>query len=90
VVELSNPTETVISLRPCPGYTEGLFALRAQVRRSFRLNCTAVRDVRAHTRVRYAMQLQVPAATRRGIAKLAWNMNTPTGPSTGGTVEIVA
>src|SRR5439155_12130342 len=38
-ITLSNPTKTSITLRPCPGYSEGVYASGLVVRRSFALNC---------------------------------------------------
>src|SRR5439155_20782267 len=38
-ITLVNPTTTAVALRPCPGYTQGLYAHGLVVRRSFALNC---------------------------------------------------
>ncbi len=59
------------------------------MRRSFALNCEAARSIGAHARVRYEMKLRVPKGARPGAAKIGWNMDTSTGPFTGGVVEIV-
>jgi len=78
-VELSNPTDDVVTLSPCPGYTEGVYTPSAHVSHSFRLNCDAVHSIRPHGRVRYAMELAIPRRAS-GFAKIGWSLNTPTGP----------
>jgi hypothetical protein len=87
-ITLSNPTRRTVVLRPCPGYTQGLYTTAAIVHRSYRLNCDTVHDIRAHQRVRYALRLLVPGRAGPGIAKIGWNVNTPTGPFAGSAVRI--
>lgn len=87
-VTLSNPGPKAIALRPCPGYTEGLFASGLALRRSFALNCQAVQTIAAGGHVRYAMRLSVPRRARAATAKIGWNLNTPTGPFAGRIVQI--
>lgn len=89
-VTLSNPTRTTVVLRPCPGYTEGLYVSGLVVRRSFALDCDSVHAIPAHGQVRYAMRLVVPRKAAPRTAKLGWNLNTPTGPSEGGVIRITA
>lgn len=89
-VILRNPTGKTVVLRPCPGYSEGLYASGLVVRRSFALNCGPVRVIPQRTHVRYAMRLTVPRRAAPGIAKLGWNLDTPTGPFAGGVVRITA
>lgn len=73
-VTLTNPTDVAVSLRPCPGYTDGLG-------RSFALNCDTVHAISPHGHVDYAMRTRIPEKyTRNGVAKVAWSLNTPTGP----------
>jgi hypothetical protein len=73
-VTLSNPTDVVVSLRPCPSYGDGLA-------RSFALNCDTVRAIPPHGHVRYAMRLRIPEKyMQAGVAKVVWRLNTPTGP----------
>jgi hypothetical protein len=83
IVTLANPTNTTITLDPCPGYSEGLYTAGLVVRRSFALNCDSVHAIRAHEHVRYAMRLTVPKETAPGTGKLGWSLNTPSGPSVG-------
>ena len=78
-VALSNPTTTTVRLRPCPGYSQALVT-RVLIRQSFALNCDSVHAIPAHGHVRYAMQLTIPPRATPGIAKIAWNLNTPNGP----------
>ncbi len=89
-VTLTNPTKTAVVLHPCPGYTEGLYASGLVVRRSFALNCRPVHAIAAHGHVRYAMRLAVPRRAAQSIAKIGWNLDTPTGPFAGGVVRITA
>lgn len=90
VVTLSNPTTTAVRLHPCPGYSEGLYVAGLVVHRSFALNCDSVRTIPAHGRVRYAMRLTLPRPAVAGIAKIGWNLNTPTGPFAVRAVQIAA
>lgn len=78
-VTLTNPTRVTVRLTPCPGYTLGI-ADSALHERSLLLNCDSVREISPHGRVRYAMELPVPAHPTVTIAKLFWSLNTPTGP----------
>ena len=89
-VTLSNPTETTVVLHPCPGYSEGAYASGLVVRRSFALNCQSVQAIPAHGHVRYAMRLTMPQGAAPAIVKIAWSLNTPTGPSAGRNVQITA
>jgi Protein of unknown function (DUF4232) len=86
-VVLRNPTSRPVSLAPCPGYTESLFAQRASVRATYRLNCKRVTALAPHVRQRYAMQLRVPAGAT-GLAKVGWSIDTASGPFAGGVVRI--
>lgn len=87
-ITLSNPTKTTVVLHPCPGYSEGLYASGLVVRRSFALNCQSVHAIPARGHVRYAMRLTVPRRAAPAIAKIGWNLNTPTGPFAGQVVQI--
>jgi hypothetical protein len=87
-ITLSNPTRTTITLRPCPGYSEGIYAAGLVVRRSLALNCDTVHAIRAHGHVRYAMQLTVPSGATAGITKFGWSLNDPRGPFAGRTIRI--
>lgn len=70
-VTLTNPTDVAVSLQPCPGYTDALG-------RAFALNCDSVHAIRPHGHVDYAMRIRLPP--HDGVAKVAWSLNTPTGP----------
>jgi len=82
-VTLTNATDVAVSLRPCPSYTDGLG-------RSFGLNCDTVHGIPPHGHVEYEMRLQLPEKARDGIAKIAWRLDTATGPATAGVVRIVS
>ena len=89
-VTVGNPTGTTVVLRPCPGYTEGVYILGLGARRSFALNCDSVHAIPARSQVRYAMRFRVPRRAVPGFAKFGWNLNTPTGPFAGGGIRITA
>jgi hypothetical protein len=89
-VTLSNPTETKVTLDPCPGYSEGLYASGLVVHHSFALNCRSVHAIPPHGHVEYAMQLSVPRQAKPGNVKFSWNLDTPTGPLAGEAVEVTA
>jgi hypothetical protein len=86
-VVLGNPTGVPVSLRSCPGYTQGLFSLRGSVRETLRLNCAPVETIAPHARVKFAMRVRVPRRAT-GFAKVGWSLDTPTGPFAGGVVTI--
>lgn len=88
VVTLTNPTGTRVGLTPCPGYSEYLGNEGGGVQHSFALNCDSVQAIPPHGHVEYEMLIQVPAGAPSGPAKVAWRLNTPTGPSTGGLVQM--
>lgn len=89
-VTLSNPTVRAVGLAPCPGYTEGIFAPGVAVHRSFALDCAAVRTIPAHGEARFAMRLPLPRPlpAARGPVKLAWSLDTVTGPFFGGAFSV--
>lgn len=87
-ITLSNPTKTPITLRPCPGYSEGVYASGLVVRRSFALNCDAVHAIGTHEHARYAMELTVPSHAPAGVAKFSWSLNDPNGPFVGRIIRI--
>lgn len=86
-VVLRNPTPRPVRLEPCPGYTQGLFARRAFVRVTERLNCRRLTTLAPHARQRYAMQISVPRGAS-GVAKIGWSLDTPNGPFAGGAVRV--
>jgi len=87
-ITLSNPTKTPITLQPCPGYSEGIYASGLVIRRSFALNCDAVHAIGADEHVRYAMELAVPSRAAAGVAKFSWGLNDPNGPFAGRIIRI--
>lgn len=90
IVTLTNPTDEPVRLRPCPGYTEAVVTSTRVFRRSYALDCETVDSIPAHRAAPYAMELAVPEAAKPGIAKVAWNLNTPNGPFTAGVVGVSA
>ena len=83
-VTLVNPTATTVLLRPCPRYTEQLITQELGVRHSFALDCDSIQAIPPYANVRYAMRLAVPRRAE-GIAKVGWNLATPSGPSPAGS-----
>ncbi|HXY43875.1 MAG TPA: DUF4232 domain-containing protein [Acidimicrobiales bacterium] len=94
VVTLTNPGAKPVSLAPCPGYTEslGLYVGRSwQVEeRSYKLNCSPMRQVLPRQSARFAMRILVPAGARSGAAKLGWELDTGQGPFAGGVLTVSA
>lgn len=82
-VTLSNPTAKAVRLKPCPGYTEGVYTSGLAVHRSFALDCGAVHVIPAHGHVVYAMRLALPHGLAAGVVKLGWNLDTANGPFAG-------
>jgi hypothetical protein len=88
-VTLANPTSRAVALASaCPAYTEGLYTQSAQVRGSYRLNCAAAGSLAPNATATFAMELQVPETASPGVAKVGWNLDTPTGPAAGGIVTV--
>lgn len=81
IVTLSNPTRTPVRLDPCPGYTESIWAPHLMRRPAFFLNCDTIHSIAPHHRVRYQMQLAIPASSAQVMAKLGWQLDTPDEPS---------
>jgi hypothetical protein len=76
-VTLTNPTDVDVVLEPCPIYEQSLYALREAVTDAYYLNCDAVRVVRAHSQVPFAMRLDVPLDTpATDQAKFVWRFAT--------------
>jgi hypothetical protein len=90
VVILSNPTPVSVVLTPCPGYTEYLGNEGGGAEHAFALNCAARDEVPPQGDVAYEMKLEAPTELLSGPAKLAWHLNTPTGPFTAGVVRIAS
>lgn len=90
VVTLSNPTGTDVRLDTCPGYTEAVYSVALQVRRSFSLNCDSVRVIHAHGYARFEMHLALPRPLLAGAApaKFGWSLDTPNGPYVGRAIPI--
>jgi hypothetical protein len=89
VVTLANPSGVNVVLSSCPAYTQYVGNEGGGAESSFALNCSAIDEIPANGRVEYEMKLEVPAKLLSGPAKVAWHLNTPTGPYTGGVVRIV-
>ncbi|HEV2256427.1 MAG TPA: DUF4232 domain-containing protein [Streptosporangiaceae bacterium] len=85
VVDLTNPTGTVMMLSPCPGYQQDLGAAGKAI---LALNCRAQPRIPAHQTVRFAMQLQVAAGTPTGPDTVYWEIAGPVGVSAHGSLRI--
>jgi hypothetical protein len=80
VVRISNPGSDVVSLDPCPSYTEGLKGI---VTESHQLNCSTVRAIPGGRSVEYEMFLAIPAVSASEMHQplLVWSFNGGAGPS---------
>jgi uncharacterized protein DUF4232 len=84
VITLVNPGLVPVRLRPCPSYTEAVYASGApagHLSRSLFLNCDQIHTIGPGGRVRYAMRVPLPRAAGEQ-AKLAWHLNIPAEPAT--------
>ncbi len=74
IVALTNTTDRQVALTPCPGYTEALtHTIRADVERSYALNCKKVGNIDPHATVRFQMRLPIPANTANGLHDFFWS-----------------
>jgi hypothetical protein len=80
LVTLSNRTDTTVRLDPCPSYTEALYLpsppTDPHLSPALFLNCDTVHSIAPGQRVRYEMQLRLPAMPS-GLAKFGWHLNMP-------------
>ncbi|MGA2471834.1 MAG: DUF4232 domain-containing protein [Solirubrobacteraceae bacterium] len=76
-VTLTNASAKTVSLRRCPGYTERIAETDENVGYSFELNCATVHEIRAHTSVRYQMQIRVPSNSPPGTGDIGWGIDVP-------------
>jgi hypothetical protein len=79
-VTLTNPTNRTVTLKPCPGYTQGIFAQGYAISLAYQLNCGTVTTIPANGAVAYDMSLDLPSSKDAVDAKLAWGLNMPVGP----------
>ncbi len=86
-VSLHNPSDVPVSLKPCPSYTETLYASYPWP--SFWLNCDQVTVIPPGGQVVYAMELKVPSGAVTGASKFSWQLGSPYGPSAGGGLTVL-
>jgi hypothetical protein len=89
-VTLTNPTAKTVTLTPCPGYTQGVFAQGYALRLSYRLNCKTVHTIAPGKSVVYAMRLDLPQTKQDVDTKFAWGLDTPVGPYAADTLTVNA
>jgi hypothetical protein len=69
-----------VRLDPCPSYTEALYLpsppTDPHLSPALFLNCDTVHSIAPGQRVRYEMQLRLPAMPS-GLAKFGWHLNMP-------------
>lgn len=91
VVTLSNRTDTAVRLDPCPSYTETFYLpsppTNPHLSQALFLNCDSVSSIAPGQRVRYEMQLRLPAMPS-GLAKFGWHLNVPTEPTAGAMLSV--
>lgn len=71
-VVLANPTDTAVSLQPCPSYSEGVKGLAPS---TYQLNCSDVGEVPPQDRVAFEMQYSVPENARPDQNSFSWVLN---------------
>jgi hypothetical protein len=85
-VTLRNPTETGVSLSPCPSYAEFMVQDGARpVTARYYLNCQAAPEVPAGGSVTFDIRIATPAVT--GPAKYGWSLQG-TSVETGGVTAV--
>jgi hypothetical protein len=91
LVTITNPTDTLVRLEPCPSYTEWFYLPANPIDHhrspAFLLNCDAVDRIAPGEHVRYEMRLRLPAMPS-GVAKFGWHLNTPNEPGAGSALTI--
>ena len=74
VVEVTNPTDTAITMRPCPSYHQ--FLSPYPDKRFYGLNCDGHTELLPHQTLTFAMQLAVPPQEMDGRQKVVWLLDT--------------
>jgi len=73
-VLLTNPTNSSISLNPCPSYLEWLGVGSNRVSGAYELNCSNVSSVGAGSTITYQMLITLPAGFPAGSGTLHWSL----------------
>ena len=71
-VTLTNSSDHVVSLDPCPSYEQFIGYVSARSENYYYLNCDSVREIQAGQSVRYSMQMSVPSGL--DTAKFIWHL----------------
>jgi hypothetical protein len=88
-VTLTNPTDTTISLLPCPSYTEGLTGTHGILNsETYVLNCQSVGQLAPGASATFQISYPIPATLSPGPAKFWWQMQVPGGPLGGRVVQV--
>jgi hypothetical protein len=84
-VTLTNPLNRRIALSPCPAYIEHS---STGIKLEYRLDCSFVHSIPAHSFSIYQMKMAIPAATPSGPMTVFWGVIGPNTPSSHATVTI--
>lgn len=87
VIEVTNPTDSAITMLPCPSYHQLLSS--NPDKRFFRLNCDGHTALLPQETLRFGMQLAVPPQETNGPDKLLWDLDGGAGGLHPTTVTIV-
>jgi hypothetical protein len=87
IADLTNPTDTAVSLARCPGYVEAASGPN-QVKELYGLNCAHVGAIAGHDTVRFEMRLHIPAHAVGGPLTLHWSMAGPFSVTSEATVTV--
>ncbi len=92
VVRITNPTQALVSLDPCPSYDEAIKGLQGAVE-SHLLNCATVHSINPGRSVQYEMFLSVPRDVPRGPLNsgflLTWGFTTTAGPYANARLQVL-
>lgn len=87
IADLTNPTDTAVSLARCPGYVEAASG-PAHVKELYGLNCANIAAIAGHGTVRFEMRLHIPAHAVGGLLTLHWLMVGPFSVTSEATVTV--
>ena len=85
---ITNPTDAVITLDPCPNFLQYLSGTTVKDRHQ--LNCADAKPIPPHAQETFVMHIVVPDDAPDGHSTLSWNLFSPGGATATAMVEIRA
>jgi hypothetical protein len=84
-ITLTNPLSRPVALTPCPAYIEHS---SSDIKLEYRLNCTFVHSIPAHSFSIYQMKMAIPDTTPSGPMTVFWSVIGPGTISSHATVDV--